>query len=547
MSQKDPQTSDKNGIGLQLQERAHGERLLRSGQVSQAAKVFEAILDGLGDKAGLERATLLGQIGHCLHRAAKPWPAANRFREAIATAAELEPSDSNRRLLAVLYANLGDVLKECGQYVSAKEAQEAALEIWAVLGDLRGQALAHGQLGTWALSEGRLEEALTQQLSSLAFSEKIQDPGLIAAAKQQLGFVFHQQQKWDEAMSCYEQACEVLEAAGNRTGSAQLWGQLALLCQQACRVEEAETWLRKIVDWSRDAGQPVQLGRHLAKLAALLCDQPDRLIEARSLAEQALVAMRHAPDGHAAEDWPVYGILSKILSQEATGAVEEARRIELNTLAAHYRQLSQYGPKFVAALARLGDEAPYAKAVLLGRLGRCFQMAGRHELAIRTIGEAIATIETLSDTDDVKGLRGSLRADLGEAYMGAGQYLEATQAYDAALESFKVPPRSLWAGPASEQVGHLCTPRRSIGASAELSSRCLSAISAHRRTDLGGNRSASAWDSLTEQPAVRRGAASVSRGAPATRIYRRSDRCKPSAATICSRRPGAWADKSRRR
>src|SRR5207245_2412641 len=73
-------------------------------------------------------------------------------------------------------------------------------------------------------------------------------------------------------------------------------------------------------------------------------------------------------------------------------------------------QLVQATEVFEAILARLGDTPSYGRAVLLGRLGRCFYKNGRPDLAVQHVREAIGVIGRLAPSDGVKGLRGTLRS-----------------------------------------------------------------------------------------------------------------------------------------
>ena len=99
--------------------------------------------------------------------------------------------------------------------------------------------------------------------------------------------------------------------------------------------------------------------------------------------------------------------------------------------------LGKVGPAtevFEAILTRLGDTPSYGRAVILGRLGRCFHMGGRPDLAVRHVREAMAVIGKLAPSDGVKRLRGTLRSELGDALRASGQFGDARKAYEAALK-----------------------------------------------------------------------------------------------------------------
>ena len=97
-------------------------------------------------------------------------------------------------------------------------------------------------------------------------------------------------------------------------------------------------------------------------------------------------------------------------------------------------QVGQATEVFEAILARLDDAPSYGRAVMLGRLGRCFYIGGRFDLSVQRLRDGLDVIGRLAPSDGVKGLRGTLRSELGDALRGAGQYGDAKKAYEAALK-----------------------------------------------------------------------------------------------------------------
>jgi SagB-type dehydrogenase family enzyme len=97
-------------------------------------------------------------------------------------------------------------------------------------------------------------------------------------------------------------------------------------------------------------------------------------------------------------------------------------------------QVGQATEVFKAILTRLGDAPSYSKAVILGRLGRCFLLGGRPDLAVRHVRDAMDVVGRLAPSDGVKGLRGTLRSELGDGLRASGQYGDAKKAYEAALK-----------------------------------------------------------------------------------------------------------------
>ena len=97
-------------------------------------------------------------------------------------------------------------------------------------------------------------------------------------------------------------------------------------------------------------------------------------------------------------------------------------------------QVAQAVETFEAILTRLGDAPSYGRAVILGRLGRCFHVDRRPDFAVRHVREALDVLGQLAPSDGVKALRGALRSELGDALRADGRYSDARKAYEAALK-----------------------------------------------------------------------------------------------------------------
>jgi SagB-type dehydrogenase family enzyme len=96
-------------------------------------------------------------------------------------------------------------------------------------------------------------------------------------------------------------------------------------------------------------------------------------------------------------------------------------------------QVEQARAVFEDVLARLGSGTSYTRAVVLGRVARCWQIAGRFDLAEQCVRQALDVTRKLTPTDGVRSLSGTLRSELGDAFRARGEYKEARVAYEAAL------------------------------------------------------------------------------------------------------------------
>ena len=229
-----PQSGD-DSQAWYVAEGKRGQHLLDQGQVDQATQAFEAILTRLGGTPSYARAVILGRLGRCFHIGGRPDLAVQHVREAMEVTGRLAPSTGVKSLRGTLRSELGDALRASGQTDDARKAYEAALKIAEELKDLRGQGVDLGKLGALALAEGHLEEALTRQQAVLRLFQQLHEPEMEAAAWHQLGRVYHEQQRWDEAERHYREAARINGERGHLVAAAQTYGFLADIVEKHAR------------------------------------------------------------------------------------------------------------------------------------------------------------------------------------------------------------------------------------------------------------------------------------------------------------------------
>jgi SagB-type dehydrogenase family enzyme len=370
-----------------------GQQFLDRGETRKAREVFESILARLGDAPSYGRAVLLERLARSFHLEGEAELAIAPLREALNVLGRLPPTDGIRHLRGTLRSELGDAFRTLGRYDDARTSYEAALQIAEDSKNLKSQAIELGRLGVLALTEGKIEEAILRHEAALARCEQLGEPEAQARAWTQLARVFQQSGAWDEAERHYREAIRI----------------------------------------DRERGKSVQLGRHLSALAELLLLQPSRLAEAHQLAEESVkIAQGLEPAGK--EVWRGFGILADVLEKEAATAAEDERKAALLTQARDCRHLREYAPRFLATLARMSEEPSYARAVVLERLGRCFLMAGRPDVAAGSLAEGLRVIGRLHPSDRAKGLQGLMHSTLGDLLAGLGRHDEARAEYESALE-----------------------------------------------------------------------------------------------------------------
>ena len=379
-----------------------GQELLEQGRLPEAIEAFEAALGGLGGDATYGRGVVLERLGRALLLAGDPAGALGRFRDALEVAGRLAPTDSVRRLRCSLRSGSGDALRSIGRAEEARRAYLAALEIGRELRDPRSQGVDQARLGALALAQGDTTDALERYRESLSALRELKEPAVEAAAWDQLARVYRQLGDWNEAGRHYREAVE---------------------CE-------------------RRSGPSLRLARRLIALAELLLPaRPDRTAEVRHLAEHALT-LAQSLDPTAAENWAAYGILGEI----------QPERGDL-------RQLARRAPLIVAVAERLGVSPSFGRAVILARLGRCFGVGGRPDLAAAYLRQAMDMAEQFPEAEGSADLLGMLRTELGDVLGKPGGSGEAALPYaseitviEESVTDYAFDPNLLLDGPRTRRV-----------------------------------------------------------------------------------------------
>lgn len=407
-----------------------GQLLLERGQFGEAAEVFGSILARLEAAPSYGRAVILGRLARCFVLGGSAERAVTELRNAIDTLGRIPPSDGVKALRGTLRSEMGDAMRLLGRRADARKTYEAALKIAEELRDLRSQCVDLGHLGSLALEEGLLEEAIARYCSALDIAQGLDEAALQAVGHHQLGRAYQAAGRAVEAEGHYTEAVRINEARGDVRGLEQSWKRLALLSMEAGNLEAAEAWTRKAVDAMRRVGDRAGLARQLAQLGDLLKHHPAHLPEARRLVEESL-AITLSIDPSNALAWKSYGTLAIIAENMAAGLEGGASKAELQARAGDYRQLEQFVPLFLRTLAHLPEGPSYGRAVILSRLGRCFLVGGRPELGIAPLREAVGFAGQLGSDS---ALTGGLHVDLGDALFQVGRYGDARKSYQSSLE-----------------------------------------------------------------------------------------------------------------
>ena len=163
------------------------------------------------------------------------------------------------------------------------------------------------------------------------------------------------------------------EAAGNLPGVATTSTQLAIVCSNAGRLDEAETWNRRALAVDEQVGSDKDVAIDCNNLAGLLlavAAQPpaarpapfqgrDLLAEAEALAERA-VSIYEAIGDPSLEVWKMYNILADIADRRGQGEAARAwRRKARASFAAFpgaWARIKQFEPLMLGVVRACGDE-----------------------------------------------------------------------------------------------------------------------------------------------------------------------------------------------
>ena len=314
-----------------------GVKLQSVGCYKEAEAVFQEILLGLGSIPSYKRCLTLNNIGRCHESIGQSKQAIAQYELGLKEAAMLEQTNNVKRQTGTLQADLGDVLREMGKYDYARASYEVSLAIKKEIGgDPRGEAVIQGQLGTLALVQNNLTEAVHRYKEARDIFQQLNEPTMEAVAWHQLGITFQELHQWENAEQAFRQSAKIREfqgLIGGLNGAVATWNHLAILSKDMGKLEESEDWYHKAIKADRENGDKVLLLQHLNNFANLLQMLPDRLTEAQQVAEESLV-IKQTLDPAVAQIWNTYSILAEISDKQGDPAkAKEYRHLSRTTRA----------------------------------------------------------------------------------------------------------------------------------------------------------------------------------------------------------------------
>jgi tetratricopeptide (TPR) repeat protein len=380
-----------------------GKQLFSAGKYQEAAQVFSEVLKGLGNDPSFNHCTIFVSLGQCFYQQGQAAQAVECYRQGLAVAEQLEPSEDVKRKMAVLQAGLADALTDMGDYDGARKVYESALAIVKEINDHRSVGAINGQLGTLAMLQGNLQEAETLIIEAISTFQRLNEPEHEAINLHKLGSVYKEAEQWDAAEQAYRESAQIQEYQGNLAGAAKTWNQLAHVTQLTGKPEEAEAWYRKAIDGAKTAGDRLQVSIAIKNLASFLqTHYPNRLSKAQQLMEEAL-AIDETSEPTVTEIWKSYHVLAEIAEkQNDTAKASEYRRQSREAYLAFpgARHSLQQHERFINAVVAAVENLDVRK-----ELAPVFEQMGTGNLvaAIQRIFDGERDIEVLCESLDYQG------------------------------------------------------------------------------------------------------------------------------------------------
>jgi tetratricopeptide (TPR) repeat protein/predicted ATPase len=316
------------------------ERLRTSGRLQEASAIIEDLLAHPDTSSPVSQAVCLAGMGRCLMAGGRLEQAEQRYREAAALLRHQSPSYEAAVISAQVSVDLATVLMHAGRYPEAQDEFEEAFHLARNVGDVSGQSVAIGQLGTLAWFREAYDEAEELYQQALGLSDRLRAPLLSAQWRHQLGLVYERTQRWDDAELAYRESARVQAEYGELNGAAEAWSQLAVVSLVLGRREAAEHWFQKVISTFDALGHPRSAAQARNNLAAVLMEQPARLDDARQLATHAATFVETLESTERA-NWTTYDLLAAIAVRQADAAGSHHRSSELLAEAEKYYLLAR--------------------------------------------------------------------------------------------------------------------------------------------------------------------------------------------------------------
>lgn len=163
----------------------------------------------------IANANQLGKKGIALKKQGKLSEALEYFQQALIIHKEV----GDLRGQAADHGNIGQILNKKDMLYEAQEHLFEALRVSRELNDIHGQATALGDIGIIFSKQGNFPEALKHANNALNIHEKIDDLSGQAAAHGNIGKIYRMQGKKTEALEHFQEARDIYLRIGASVGA----------------------------------------------------------------------------------------------------------------------------------------------------------------------------------------------------------------------------------------------------------------------------------------------------------------------------------------
>lgn len=265
-----------------------------------------------------------------------------------------------RPLYAQLRKDLGVVHHQRRAVDQARMCYEAALAVYAELGDKRGEANTIGNLGALEHDTGRFEQAELLYRRALELLARVGDRRLEGIFLTNLGILEQEQGLGERARARYIRALELLREASDRRFEAIALGNLAMLEHSSGKLKKAHALHSSALELLHDVGEVRSEALCRARLGAVMAELGD--VES---AEQQLDKAEAMVVSRDELTWRVVS-LHRSFVEVARGQLDEAaRRVERARAPSDGTSDGQPG---APRLADVSDDARMVLHILAHRL-----------------------------------------------------------------------------------------------------------------------------------------------------------------------------------
>ena len=211
----------------------------------------------------------LGMISHLKfeYREAENW----YYR-----AREMVEESRDQQTAIQIYHQLGTIFHAQSDFEEARDLYQQALDLSERTGNREQMAVEFHHLGLLAQSRGILfDEAEGLYQTALEYLEDLGDRRGVGDECRQMGVLFHEQQRYDDALKWYTQAREIFEELGDIQRIVRTYGQLGMIAEEQDDIEAALEWVARTYQLvvEHDLPMLVQVTAHLARLRDKFGDQ----------------------------------------------------------------------------------------------------------------------------------------------------------------------------------------------------------------------------------------------------------------------------------